>query len=123
MTAEDEARKNPIKPTKESIEAGKKLFDSQCTMCHGERGDGKGDLAVARGWTIRDFTDAKAMKERTDGALFFLMTKGKAHMPGQESRLKDDQKWHIVNYIRSLAAPAESKPGEKAEKGGNQSRN
>lgn len=122
MTPEDEARKNSVKPTKESIETGKKLFDSQCTMCHGERGDGKGDLAVDKGWSIVDFIDAKAMKERTDGALFFVLTKGRSHMPGQESRMKDEQKWHLVNFIRSLSAPAENKPSEKAEKRSTESR-
>ena len=112
-TAEDLARKNPVKSGKESIDTGKRLFDSQCTMCHGEKGDGKGDLAVDRGWKVTDFTDAKVMKGRTDGELFFSMTKGKGHMPGQEGRLKGEQKWHIVNFIRSLAAPTNEKPGEK----------
>ena len=123
MTPEDEARKNPIKPTKESIEAGKKLFESQCTMCHGERGDGKGDLAVERGWPIVDFTDAKPMKQRMDGALFFLITKGRRKMPEQGSRMKDEQMWHLVNFIRSLAVPAENKTGEKAQKHSTESRN
>lgn len=112
-TAEDLARKNPVKPAKESIEVGKKLFESQCTMCHGEKGDGKGDLAVDRGWHVPDFTDAKVMKEKTDGELFFLLTKGRGHMPGQENRLKEEQKWHIVNFIRSLAGPANEKRAEK----------
>lgn len=112
-SAEDLARKNPVRATRESIETGRKFFDSQCTMCHGEKGDGKGDLAVARGWHAADFTDTKAMKEKTDGELFFVLTKGRGHMPGQENRLKEEQKWHIVNFIRSLAAPSNEKPREK----------
>lgn len=113
MTAEDLARKNPVKPTRESIDTGKRLFESQCTMCHGEKGNGKGDLAADRGWRVPDFTDAKAMKEKTDAELFFRLTKGRGHMPGQENRLKEEQKWHIVNFIRSLATPANEKAGEK----------
>lgn len=122
MSDEDRARKNPIKSTKDSIEVGKKLFDSQCTMCHGEKGDGKGDLAVERGWQVVDFTDAKAMKEHSDAELFFCLTKGRAHMPGQENRLKDEQKWHIVNFIRSLAAPVNEKSPQKSEKPASQPR-
>ena len=36
---------NPVASTPESVASGKMLFNSQCAMCHGEMGDGKGDLA------------------------------------------------------------------------------
>jgi len=102
-------RKNPVAATAESVAFGKRLYASQCAMCHGEAGDGKGDLAEEMNLKMPEFTDAKKMKERTDGALFYMLTEGhiEAHMPAQGRRLREEQRWHLVNYIRSLAKPEE----------------
>src|SRR5215467_9211056 len=45
IPAEEKNRKNPIPATPDSIEAGQNLYSSQCAMCHGQTGNGKGDLA------------------------------------------------------------------------------
>jgi mono/diheme cytochrome c family protein len=108
---EEAKRENPIKPTAASIADGKKLFGYQCTMCHGEKGDGKGDLVESMKLTMRDYTDPATLKELTDGSLFYILEKGKGKMPGQEGRMKAEQKWNLVNYIRSLSIKtAETKP-------------
>ncbi|HEY4682716.1 MAG TPA: c-type cytochrome [Candidatus Acidoferrales bacterium] len=108
-------KSNPVKATPESVEAGKRLFVSQCAMCHGTEGDGKGDLAVELKWEVKDWRNPEALKDKTDGALFYLLTAGKGHMPGQEKRMTDTQKWNLVNFIRSLAKETkkeEKKPGQ-----------
>ncbi len=114
IPAEAAQRKNPVAATAESVAFGKRLYTSQCAMCHGEAGDGKGDLAGEMNLKMPDFTDAKKMKERSDGALFYMITEGhvEAHMPAQGRRLREEQRWHLVNYIRSLAKP-EEKPEPK----------
>ncbi len=105
---------NPVKATPESVEAGKRLFVTQCAMCHGKEGDGKGDLAVELKWEVKDWRNPETLKDKTDGALFYLLTAGKGHMPGQEKRMTDTQKWNLVNFIRSLARRGEeSKKEEK----------
>jgi len=100
---EDAKKQNPVKPTEGSIAEGKHLFTSQCAMCHGAEGDGKGDLAASLELTLKDWRDPESLKKWTDGELFYVLDKGKRHMPGQENRMKEDQKWHLVNFIRSLA--------------------
>lgn len=112
---EDAKKPNPIKYAASSVAEGRRLYDSQCAMCHGETGDGKGELAVSLTLTtMKDWTQPDTLKEWTDGQLFYVMDKGKRHMPGQQGRMKDDQKWHLVNFIRSLtkkeAAPTAKKP-------------
>ena len=100
---EDAKKPNPIKYTAGSVAEGRRLFDSQCAMCHGETGDGKGELAVSLALTnMKDWTLPDTLKAWTDGQLFYVMDKGKRHMPGQEGRMKLDQKWHLVNFIRSV---------------------
>lgn len=105
-------RENSIKPTNESVATGKRLFTTQCAMCHGADGDGKGELAEPLKLTLRDWRDPATLKDLSDGALFYILTKGKDKMPGQEGRMKADQQWHLVNYVRSLAKK-EKTPVEK----------
>lgn len=109
---EEKAQKNPIPSTEESREAGRKIFSSQCTMCHGEKGDGKGDLAVEDNLPVPDFTRSETQKRRTDGELFFILKTGHGHMPAQGKRLREEQRWNLVNYIRSLS-PSENAPAAK----------
>ncbi len=108
------AKPNPVKATAESVDAGKRLFVTQCAMCHGRDGDGKGDLAVELKWEVKDWRNPEALKDKTDGELFYILTQGKGHMPGQEKRMTDTQKWNLINFIRSLARRGgENKKEEK----------
>ncbi len=96
------AKANPVKPTSESLAKGKKLYGYDCAMCHGEKGDGKGDMASDMK-NVTDFTNPDALKDRTDGELFYVIRNGKGEMPPEGDRAKNDDIWNMVNYIRSLA--------------------
>jgi len=98
----DAARVNPVKPTEESLAKGKKMYVIDCAMCHGKDGDGKGDMASDMK-NVTDFTAPDAMKNRTDGELFYVIRKGKGEMPPEGDRVKDDELWNMVNYIRAFA--------------------
>lgn len=100
---EEVKRENPVKATAASIADGRHAFTSQCAMCHGKDGDGKGDLAEDMKLKLRDYRDPDALKGVTDGEMFYILTKGKGDMPGQEGRMKPDQLWNLINYIHSLA--------------------
>src|ERR1039458_8592227 len=41
--------KNPVKPTEKSQARAKELYGQECSVCHGETGDGKTDLAKDMG--------------------------------------------------------------------------
>jgi mono/diheme cytochrome c family protein len=96
------AKQNPVKPGPESLAKGKKLYGYDCAMCHGEKGDGKGDMASDMK-NVTNFTDPEALKNRADGELFYVIRHGKGEMPPEGDRAKDDDIWHLVNYVRSLA--------------------
>jgi len=100
--AEAEGRVNPVKPTEESLSKGKKLYAIDCAMCHGKDGDGKGDMASDMK-NVTDFTNPDALKNSSDGALFYVIRNGRGDMPPEGDRAKDNDIWNVVNYIRSLA--------------------
>jgi mono/diheme cytochrome c family protein len=92
---------NPVKPSPESLAKGKKMYGFDCAMCHGKTGDGKGDMGEMKG--VPDLTDPAALKNRTDGELYYIIEKGKGEMPPEGSRGKPEDLWNLVNYVRSLA--------------------
>jgi cytochrome c len=101
-------KKNPVPSTPQSIESGKNLYSSQCAMCHGAKGEGKGDLVERLKLTVPDLGDPQVQKKRTDGEWFFILSKGHADMP-PENRLEPNEKWDMINFMRSLS---------RGEKGG-----
>jgi cytochrome c1 len=54
-------QKNPVKPTEKSQARAKELYGQDCSICHGETGDGKTDLAKDMGLTLSDWTDPKTL--------------------------------------------------------------
>jgi len=105
-SAEDAQKGNTVKATAESLAKGKKTYAIDCAMCHGENGDGKGDMAADMK-NVTDFTAPDALKNRSDGELFSIIRKGKGDMPPEGDRAKNDDIWNLVNYIRSFAKKKE----------------
>jgi cytochrome c5 len=117
ITPEEKARKNPVRFTDVSVEQGKKIYMSQCAMCHGAKGDGKGELANEIKITPPDFTKAGVLDKRTDGELFAILSKGSPTMPGQGGRMTVNQRWEVVNFLRFLEGktPAKATAKEREE--------
>ncbi len=109
--------KNPVPPTPENVAAGKKLYEDNCLMCHGEKGAGDGVTADNLVVKPADFTDAKLMKSETDGSLFWKITTGRAPMQSWKDTLSDTQRWQLVDYIRTFtkgeAGEKSAAPGSK----------
>lgn len=94
---------NPVKPTAESQAYAKKQYGWDCAMCHGENGDGKGDVAAEQKLQLRDYRDAAVLKSMSDGEIYYIIEKGKGQMPAEGDRAKPDQIWNLVIYIRKMA--------------------
>lgn len=95
--------KNPIAPSPAAVAEGKQIYTQHCENCHGEKGDGKGEKAPELSTAPTDFTDAQKMNSITDGELFWQTTKGRQPMPGFEGKLTSDQRWEVVDFIRTFA--------------------
>ncbi len=113
ITPQEKARKNPVRFTDLSVQEGRKTYISQCAMCHGTKGDGKGDLATEIKIKPPDFTKAGVLDKRTDGELFAILNQGSPTMPGQNQRMTDIQKWEVVNFLRFLEGKTPAKATEK----------
>ncbi|MDT8067504.1 MAG: c-type cytochrome [Terriglobia bacterium] len=85
------------------MEKAKKLFGYDCAMCHGETGDGKGDLAGDYAGKIKDLTDPATLKDVTDEQIYTLIKDGHEDMPPEGKRAKEDDLRALVVYVRSLA--------------------
>lgn len=113
ITPEQAALKNPLRYSEISVERGKKIYSTQCAMCHGEKGDGKGDMVEEMKINPPDFTKPETLAKRTDGELFTIIRLGDETMPGQGTRMKDIHKWEVVNYLRSLSGKTPLKSTEQ----------
>jgi mono/diheme cytochrome c family protein len=94
---------NPIKPTAEAQVRAKKVYGYDCAMCHGPNGNGKGDLAAEMKPPLKDYTDPAALKDMSDGELFYVIKNGKGQMPSEGDRAKTDDLWNMVVLVRSFA--------------------
>ena len=99
------AQKNPFPRTEASISAGKAIYDNRCASCHGDRGDGKGTEAARYATKPADFTDAKIMQPMSDGEMFWKITVGHRPMPSFKHRLTEEQRWQVIDYIRTFSEP------------------
>jgi mono/diheme cytochrome c family protein len=98
---------NPVPATNDSIRMGMMNYSTHCQSCHGERGDGKGERAEKLSIAPADFTDAHAMGQLTDGELFWKISHGRRPMPAFQDKLTEQERWQLVDYIRTLARRAE----------------
>ena len=92
---------NPLTRNEETLAAGKNIFQSQCNVCHGEKGKGNGPAGAALHPKPADLTSEK-VSQQSDGAIFWKITTGNSPMPSFKLSLSEQQRWQLVNYIRLL---------------------
>ncbi len=75
-------------------QAAKPLYHLRCARCHGEHGEGSGNIPPL---------EAGRIKATSSGELFWFISKGddKAGMPSW-AKLPEPQRWLIVTYIKTL---------------------
>jgi len=113
-TAPDKARQmqNPFPPTPKAVGLGMSTYTDRCQNCHGEDGNGKGERAEKLSVAPSDFTDAHAMGLLTDGELFWKISEGHRPMPGFKGKLTEEERWQVVDYIRTFSQPLVDSPAE-----------
>ena len=104
IPAEAAKATNPFKSTPESLARAKKMYGYECALCHGANGNGKGDVVADLKLTLKDYTDPAALKDMTDGEIYYIIKNGKGQMPGEGDRAKPEEMWNMVVLVRSFSA-------------------
>jgi putative copper export protein/mono/diheme cytochrome c family protein len=86
-----------------SVAEGRRLFAEHCAACHGPRGAGDGPAAATLQPRPPDLR-AHHVALHTAGDLFWWISHGRPSMPAFADRLDVEARWHLVNYLRALAA-------------------
>jgi mono/diheme cytochrome c family protein len=96
---------NPIPPDADSIARGEALYADNCAACHGPAGKGDGPVGMTLNPPPADLTIHTVAGVHSDGKLWTWITDGYpgSAMPAFKTILSDDERWDIVNFIRTLA--------------------
>jgi mono/diheme cytochrome c family protein len=81
--------------TNESLALGRSIFQANCVACHGEDGTGK-VLGAA------DFSDLRVMSSRAPRDFYLTLTQGRGSMPAWQGRLSQDERWAVIDYLRTF---------------------
>ena len=100
-----QALTNPIESTGASIARGKEHYDKYCTTCHGIQGDGNGPAAHGITTFPRQLGVWNNADSSADGYLFWFITEGRSDMPPWGVILSENERWDIINYIKTLTKP------------------
>jgi mono/diheme cytochrome c family protein len=100
--------KDPLAYSDDNKAEGKRLYDINCTPCHGTKGEGNGQLIELPGGGDGPFTSRPpAYKTRlpqvNDGNIFYVVSYGKNMMGGYGYQLNVKERWQVIHYIKSLA--------------------
>jgi mono/diheme cytochrome c family protein len=94
--------KNPYAGQAAAAEAGGKLYAANCAICHGQSGQGTGEIpALMRG----------PAQAATDGEVFWFITTGSLNsgMPSWQ-KLPEKERWELVTFVKSLPTTRRAPP-------------
>ncbi|MCB1060021.1 MAG: cytochrome c [Calditrichaeota bacterium] len=99
---------NPVTPTSDVLETGRKYYNTFCVVCHGVYGDG-------RGYIVPKFTQPPSLLsdkllEWPDGRIYHTITMGQGLMPSYKQQVPSDKRWAIIHYVRALQRAAHPQP-------------
>jgi mono/diheme cytochrome c family protein len=93
--------KSPLDSAAINQDKAKELYTVYCAICHGDKGDGKGNLVVKE-----KFLGVPSYKDReiTDGSIFHVVTYGLNSMGSHANQLSQEERWVVANYVLKLKA-------------------
>jgi mono/diheme cytochrome c family protein len=100
--------KNPLELTDENKAEGKRLYEINCKVCHGEKGEGNGQIVELPDggdgpYTSRPPAYSSRLPQITDGNMFYSISYGRNMMGGYGFQLSVKERWQVIQYIKSLA--------------------
>lgn len=97
--AASKANPSPLTADQIDTEKGKELFTIYCAICHGEAGDGKGNLSKREKFLgVPNYKD----REITVGSVFHVETYGINAMGSHANQLSKEERWQVADYVMKL---------------------
>lgn len=82
-----------------NLTQGKVLYGIYCATCHGDKGDGQGDLVKNEKFLgIPNYKD----RDITDGSIYHVIMYGRNLMGSHSSQLNATERWQVVSYVEQL---------------------
>ncbi|MCC6551284.1 MAG: DUF3341 domain-containing protein [Ignavibacteriaceae bacterium] len=91
---------NPFAPSKAFLELGKKKYETFCSPCHGNYGDG--DSRLREQFPNPPSLHSEKVRTWKDGNIYHVIVNGQNVMPAYAVQLNDEERWAITSYIRVL---------------------
>ncbi|OFW43257.1 MAG: hypothetical protein A3J28_15150 [Acidobacteria bacterium RIFCSPLOWO2_12_FULL_60_22] len=119
-----EAQKSPVPATPELVARGRKVYETLCLRCHGEKGDGKGEFAPYMNPKPRNFVEGAYKFRMTpsgsipqDIDIYRTITIGvkKSSMPAWFVVPRQDR-WALVHYVKTFAKVFKDEKAEESIK-------
>ena len=97
---------NPLEKSAENTAAGKKLYESNCALCHGMTGFGDGEVGKDLKPQPANIAMFIKMHRVPDGYLYWTIAEGgiplKTAMPPFKNVMQNDEIWKTILFLREL---------------------
>ena len=100
IVSQDSEPRNPVTPTRKSLEQGKALFVINCAMCHGQTPAESGSVGKKLSPPPPGL-DHDLVRKRNDAHIFKAITFGFGRMPPFKDKLTQQERWDLVNFLRT----------------------
>lgn len=101
-----DSKVNPLERNTENIAAGKKLYETNCAICHGMKGLGDGQAGKGLNPPPANIAMFIRMHDVPDGYLYWTIAEGgiplKTAMPAFKGAMKEDEIWKTILFLREL---------------------
>jgi mono/diheme cytochrome c family protein len=108
---------NPLKPTLDNIDAGKRIWTRECAVCHGDAAQGEGIFREGIEPVPPSFDDPGHYGPFTDADYFWRISEGVpwTAMPTWRLVYTEHERWQLVTYIRTMFTKTTPQPRQPTE--------
>jgi mono/diheme cytochrome c family protein len=92
---------NPYQDNGIATQKGQMLYSKLCWTCHGKKGLGDGPAGSQLNPKPKNFALSE-IQQQSDGELFWKLSNGKGSMLPYKHSLGEEERWQLINYIRTL---------------------